>query len=68
MGIAALGWIVVWFGGGSSIRGGESEYEWSPTEMAEEFEHKYVGLVASIIGLVVVLLGFVGIYMNLFVI
>jgi len=30
MGIAALGWIVVWFGRGSSIRGSETEYEWRP--------------------------------------
>ncbi len=67
MGIAALGWVVAWFGRGSSIRGSETKYEWGPAEMAEEFEHKYVGLVATIIGLVVVLLGFVGIYMNLFV-
>ena len=37
-----------------------------PAEMAEEFKHKYVGLVATIIGLVVLLLGFVGIYLNLF--
>ena len=67
MGIAALGWIVIWFGRGSSIRGSETEYEWGPAEMKEEFKYKYVGLVASIIGLVVLLAGFVGIYMNLFV-
>ncbi len=36
-------------------------------EHKEEFEHKYVGLVASIIGLVVVLLGLGGIFVNLFV-
>ncbi len=68
MGIAALGWIVVRFGGGSSIRGSETEYEWGPAEMAEEFEHKYVGLVATIIGLVVLSLGFAGVLYNLFVI
>ena len=68
MGISALGWIVVRFGGGLPIRGSETEYEWGPAEMAEEFEHKYVGLVATIIGLVVLLLGFLGLYYNLFVI
>ena len=67
MSIAALGWIVVWFGRGSSIRSSETEYEQGPAEMAEEFEHKYVGLVATIIGLVVVLLGFVGLYVNIFI-
>jgi hypothetical protein len=35
--------------------------------MAEEFEHKYVGLVATIIGLVVLLLGFAGMFYSLFV-
>lgn len=35
--------------------------------MANDFEHKYVGVVAAIIGIVVILLGFVGIYINLFV-
>jgi hypothetical protein len=34
--------------------------------MAEEFKHKYVGLVATIIGLVVVMLGFLGIYVGHF--
>ncbi len=37
-----------------------------PAEMSEEFEHKYVGLVAAIIGIVVLLLGFGGLYVNLF--
>ena len=36
--------------------------------MAEEFEHKNVGLVATIIGSVVVALGFIGLFINLFVI
>ena len=35
--------------------------------MAEEFEHKKVGLVAGIIGCVVLVLGFAGVLMNLFV-
>ncbi len=63
----------VWFGGISSIRDTETEIEWGPGVMAgefehkEEFEHKYVGLVASIIGMVVVLLGLGGVFVNLFV-
>ena len=36
--------------------------------MAKDFELKYVGMVAAIIGVVVVLIGFVGIYVNLFVV
>ncbi len=35
--------------------------------MAEAFEHKYVGLVAAIIGLVVLALGFSGLLYNLFI-
>jgi len=35
--------------------------------MAEEFEHKNVALVATIIGSVVVALGFIGLFINLFV-
>ena len=35
--------------------------------MAEDFSKKYVGLVASIIGAVVLLLGLVGLYFNLFI-
>ena len=35
--------------------------------MAEAFEHKNVGLVAGIIGLVVLVLGFAGVLMNLFI-
>ena len=35
--------------------------------MAEAFEHKNVGLVAGIIGLVVLVLGFAGLLMNLFI-
>ena len=44
-----------------------TKYEWGLVKMAEGFEHKYVGLVAGIIGLVVLVLGFAGILMNLFV-
>ena len=36
--------------------------------MAEAFEHKYVGLVAGIIGLVVLVLGLSGVLYNLFII
>ncbi len=55
------------------MRDTETEFERGPGVMAgefehkEEFEHKYVGLVASIIGMVVVLLGFAGLFVNLFV-
>ncbi len=49
------------------MRDTETEFERGPGVMAEEFEHKYVGLVASIIGLVVVVLGFAGLFINLFV-
>ncbi len=57
----------------SSVRYTETEIERGPGVMAEdiehkeEFEHKYVGLVASIIGMVVVLLGLGGVFVNLFV-
>ncbi len=43
----------------------DSEYEWVPIVMAEDFEPKYVGLVAAIIGIVVLLLGFAGVVVNL---
>lgn len=33
----------------------------------KDFEQKYVGMVASIIGIVVLLLGFIGLFINLFV-
>ncbi len=33
--------------------------------MAKDFENKNVGMVAAIIGIVVVLLGFAGIFVNL---
>ena len=46
----------------------ETEFEWSALAMSHDFEQKYVGLVAAIIGAVVILLGFVGIYINLFVV
>ncbi len=35
--------------------------------MAHDFEQKNVGMVATIIGVVVLLIGFLGIYVNLFV-
>ena len=34
--------------------------------MAEDFELKYVGIVAAIIGIVVLLLGMAGIFVNLY--
>ena len=36
--------------------------------MAKDFELKYVGMVAAIIGIVVALIGFIGIYVSLFVV
>ena len=33
--------------------------------MSEDYQLKYVGLVATLIGAVVLLLGFVGLYLNL---
>ena len=68
MGIAALGWVIEWLGRGSSIRGSVTKNEWGLEEMAEAFEHKYVGLVAGIIGLVVLVLGLSGVLYNLFII
>ncbi len=35
--------------------------------MADAFEHKNVGLVAGVIGLVVLVLGLAGVLMNLFI-
>ena len=45
--------------------GAESEFEWGPIEMAEDFQPKYVGIVAAIIGGVVLFLGIVGLLYNL---
>ena len=56
----------VWFGGDySSILASETENERDPVVMAHDFEQKYVALVASIIGAVVLLLGIGGIFFNL---
>ena len=49
------------------MRDTETEFERDPGVMAEKFEHKYVAMVASIIGIVILLLGFAGILVNLFV-
>ena len=43
----------------------ETESEWGSIMMAHDFEQKYVGMVASIIGVVVLLLGIGGIIFNL---
>lgn len=42
----------------------ETEFEWGWFVMAHDFEQKYVGLVASIIGAVVLVLGLAGIIFN----
>ena len=43
----------------------ETEFEWSSLAMSHDFEQKYVGLVATIIGGAVLLLGIGGILYNL---
>ncbi len=43
----------------------ETEFEWGSLAMSHDFEQKYVGLVATIIGAVVLLLGIGGILFNL---
>ena len=43
----------------------ETEFEWDWIVMAHDFEQKYVGLVASIIGAVVLVVGLLGIIYNL---
>ncbi len=58
----------MWFGGISFILDTETEYEGVPVVMAEDFDQKYVGIVAAIIGAVVLLLGFVGLFVSLFVV
>ncbi len=45
--------------------GSETEFEWDSLAMSHDFEHKYVGLVATIIGGAVLLLGIGGILYNL---
>ncbi len=55
----------VWFGGDSSMLAFETEIEWGSLVMAHDFEQKKVGLVASIIGATVLLLGIGGLLYNL---
>ncbi len=55
----------VWFGGDSSMLVFGTEFGWGSSVMAHDFEQKYVGLVASIIGAVVLVLGLAGIIFNL---
>ncbi len=43
----------------------ETEFDWSSLAMSHDFEQKYVGLVATIIGGAVLLLGIGGILYNL---
>ena len=43
----------------------DTEFEWGSSVMAHDFEQKYVGLVASIIGAVVLVLGLLGLVLNL---
>ncbi len=67
--MSLLSWIVwgVWFGGISFILDTETEYERVPVVMAKDFHQKNVGIVAAIIGAVVLLLVLAGIFVNLFV-
>ncbi len=53
------------FGGISCILNVETEYEWVGVVMAEDFDHKNVGMVAAIIGGVVLLLGLGGVLVTL---
>ncbi len=55
----------VWFCGNSFILDTETEYEWVPVVMAEDFQHKNVALVAGIIGAVILLLGLGGVVLQL---
>ena len=57
-----LGCLVrwIWF-----ILDTETEYERGPLVMSEDYQLKYVGIVATIIGAAVLLLGFVGLIVNL---
>lgn len=60
----------VWFGGISFILDAETECVWSTEVMAEhsdhqeDFDNKYVGIVALIIGTVVLLIGILGLVVN----
>ncbi len=42
-----------------------TEFGWGSSVMAHDFEQKYVGMVATIIGAVVLVLGIGGIILNL---
>ena len=64
-GISSRANLGVWFGGNSFMLAFETEYEWGSLAMSHDFEHKYVGLVATIIGGAVLLLGIGGILYNL---
>jgi hypothetical protein len=43
----------------------ETEFEWGSIVMAHDFEQKYVGIVATIIGGTVLVLGIAGLLFNL---
>ena len=53
------------FGGISFILDGQTEHERGPVAMADDYQLKYVVMVAGAIGAVVLLLGLVGIIVNL---
>ncbi len=53
------------FGGISFIMDAETEHERGPVVMAEDYQQKYVGMVAALIGGFVLFLGLVGIIVNL---
>ncbi len=53
------------FGGISFILDAETEHERDPVAMADDYQQKYVAMVAGAIGAVVLLLGLVGIIVNL---
>ncbi len=54
-----------WFGGDSSMLVFETEFEWGSIVMAHDFEQKYVGIVAMIIGGTILVLGIAGLLFNL---
>ncbi len=53
------------FGGISCVLNVETEFDWVGVVMAEDFDHKNVGMVAGIIGGVVLLLGLGGVLVTL---
>ncbi len=53
------------FGGISFIMDAETEHERGPVVMAEDYQQKYVAMVAAVIGGVVLFLGLGGIIVNL---